>query len=127
MDWLAWKKSVRNGILWIRPLLKFRKEELRNYLRNNNYSWIDDPSNDDEKYQRVKMRKLLKQLKSNSLITPNFVKTADHMLRASKLLKEIAVSSSKIFYHLMMLVKLFLKLKNFLSSLKIPNIEYFLA
>ena len=34
---------VRNEILWIRPLLKHRKEELRNYLRNNNYSWIDDP------------------------------------------------------------------------------------
>ena len=86
---------VRNGISWIRPLLKFRKEELRNYLRNNNYSWIDDPSNYDEKYKRVKMRKLLKQLKSNDLITPNFVKTADHMLRTSKLSKEIAKSNSK--------------------------------
>ena len=39
---------VRNGISWIRPLLKFRKEELRNYLRNNNYSWIDNPSNRSE-------------------------------------------------------------------------------
>ncbi len=86
---------VRNGILWIRPLLKYRKEELRNYLRNNNYSWIDDPSNHDDKYQRVKIRKLLKQLKSNGLIAPNFVKTADHMLRASKLSKEIAKHNSK--------------------------------
>ena len=86
---------VRNEILWIRPLLKYRKEELRNYLRNNNYSWIDDPSNHDDKYQRVKIRKLLKQLKSNDLITPNFVKTADHMLRSSKLSKEIAKSNAK--------------------------------
>ena len=31
---------VRNEILWIRPLLSLRKEELRSYLRNNNYSWI---------------------------------------------------------------------------------------
>ena len=86
---------VRNEILWIRPLLKYRKEELRNYLRNNNYSWIDDPSNHDDKYQRVKIRKLLKQLKSDSLIAPNFVKTADHMLRASKLSKEISKHNSK--------------------------------
>ena len=86
---------VRNEILWIRPLLKYRKEELRNYLRNNNYSWIDDPSNHDDKYQRVKMRKLLKQLKSDGLIAPNFVKTADHMSRASKLSKEIAKQNSK--------------------------------
>ena len=85
----------RNEILWIRPLLKFRKEDLRNYLRNKNYSWVDDPSNHDDKYKRVKIRKLLKQLKSNNLIMPNFVKTADHMLRASKLSKEVAISNSK--------------------------------
>ena len=85
----------RNEILWIRPLLKFRKEELRNYLRNKNYSWVDDPSNHDDKYKRVKIRKLLKQLKSNNLITPNFVKTADHMLRASKLSRGIAIPNSK--------------------------------
>ena len=85
----------RNEILWIRPLLKFRKEDLRNYLRNKNYSWVDDPSNHDDKYKRVKIRKILKQLKSNNLITPNFVKTADHMLRASKLSREVAISNSK--------------------------------
>ena len=86
---------ARNEVLWMRPLLKFRKEDLRNYLRTNNYSWVDDPSNHDNKYTRVRMRKLLKQLKSNNLITPNFVKTADHMLRASKLSREIAISNSK--------------------------------
>ncbi len=85
----------RNEILWMRPLLKFRKEELRNYLRINNYSWIDDPSNYDEKYQRVKMRKLLKQLKSENLISTNFVNTAEHMLRASKLSKAVAIDGSK--------------------------------
>ena len=79
----------------MRPLLRLRKEELRNYLRNNNYTWIEDPSNYDNKYRRVQMRKLLQQLKSNNLITSNFVKTADHMLRASKLSKEIAKSNCK--------------------------------
>ena len=95
MVWLVWRSFVRNEILWVRPLLKSRKEDLRNYLRNNNYSWIDDPSNFDDKYQRVKVRALLQQLKSNNIIAPNFVKTADHMLRASKLSKETAISSSK--------------------------------
>ena len=89
------KKSVRNGILWVRPLLKVRKEELRNYLRNRSYRWIDDPSNCDDKYQRIKIRKLLQQLRSTRLISPNFVKTTDHMLRASKLSREIAVSNAK--------------------------------
>ena len=86
---------LRNEILWIRPLLNFRKEDLRNYLKNNNYSWVDDPSNCDDKYQRVRVRKLLKQLKSSKLIASNFVKIADHMSRASKLSKEIAISNAK--------------------------------
>ena len=86
---------LRNEILWIRPLLKLRKEELRNYLRRKNYSWMEDPSNYDDKYQRVKVRKLLHQLKYNNLIAPNFVKTAEHMLRASQLSKEIAISNAK--------------------------------
>ena len=86
---------LRNEIFWIRPLLKLRKEELRDYLRSKNYSWIEDPSNFDDKYQRVKVRKLLQQLKYSNLISPNFVKTAEHMLRASQLLKETAISASK--------------------------------
>ena len=85
----------RNDVLWIRPLLRLRKRELRNYLRNNNYRWIEDSSNYDNKYLRVKIRKLLQQLRSLNLITPNFVKTADHMSRASKLSREIAKSDSK--------------------------------
>ena len=89
------KKVQRNEILWIRPLLKLRKEVLRDYLRSKNYSWIEDPSNYDDKYQRVKVRELLQHLKHSNLIAPNFVKTAEHMLRASQLLKETAISASK--------------------------------
>ena len=88
-------KVLRNEIFWMRPLLESRKEELRNYLRNKNYGWIEDSSNYDDKYQRVKIRKILQLLKSRKLIASNFVKTADHMLRASKLLKETAISNSK--------------------------------
>ncbi len=97
VDGLASMKSmvVRDEVVWIRPLLKYRKEDLRNYLRNNNYSWIDDPSNFDEKYTRVKIRKTLQQLRSDDLLKPNFVKTADHMWRASKLSKEIAKANTK--------------------------------
>lgn len=43
----------------IRPLLAFGREELREELRARGVSWIEDPTNDASKYERVRMRKLI--------------------------------------------------------------------
>lgn len=40
----------------MRPLLKFKRETLRHYLRSNHQSWIEDPSNSDQSYERVRVR-----------------------------------------------------------------------
>ncbi len=46
--------------LWVaRPLLGCRRETIREYLRTRHVGWIDDPSNDDPKYERVRMRSRL--------------------------------------------------------------------
>ncbi|CAN7454621.1 tRNA lysidine(34) synthetase TilS [Rhizobium sp. LjRoot258] len=43
--------------LWVaRPLLGCRREAIRDYLRARQVAWIDDPSNDDPKYERVRTR-----------------------------------------------------------------------
>ncbi|WP_183755703.1 tRNA lysidine(34) synthetase TilS [Rhizobium sp. BK181] len=43
--------------LWIaRPLLSCRREAIRDFLRARQVAWIDDPSNDDPKYERVRVR-----------------------------------------------------------------------
>jgi len=43
--------------LWIaRPLLGCRREVIRDCLRARRVGWIDDPSNDDPKYERVRVR-----------------------------------------------------------------------
>jgi tRNA(Ile)-lysidine synthase len=41
----------------IRPLLSYPKEKLLNYLKENNYPYFIDKSNEDEKYERNKFRK----------------------------------------------------------------------
>ena len=44
-----------------RPLLGTRREELRGYLRAHQVSWVDDPSNLDPRYERVRTRDVLEQ------------------------------------------------------------------
>ncbi|PSH69113.1 tRNA lysidine(34) synthetase TilS [Phyllobacterium brassicacearum] len=48
--------------IWlVRPLLKMSRGTLRNYLGSKGITWCEDPSNDDPKYERVRIRKALEQ------------------------------------------------------------------
>ena len=45
---------------WIlRPFLAVTRADIRNYLQDIGETWIDDPSNDDRKYERVRVRHAL--------------------------------------------------------------------
>lgn len=43
----------------VRPLLDVTRKDLREYLKQVNQSWIEDPSNMDEAYERVRVRNAL--------------------------------------------------------------------
>jgi tRNA(Ile)-lysidine synthase len=46
--------------LWIvRPFLASRRADIRGYLRERGLCWIEDPSNEDSRYERVRVRKQL--------------------------------------------------------------------
>ena len=46
----------------IRPLLNTTRERLRAYLNSLGQPWIDDPSNDDTRFERVRIRKAMADL-----------------------------------------------------------------
>lgn len=50
------------GIHWHRPLLAQPREALRAYLRGNDVTWVEDPSNENDRFTRVKARRALKAL-----------------------------------------------------------------
>lgn len=52
------------GILLARPLLQTRRADLQAYLHGQGQSWIDDPSNEDQRYGRPRMRAKLSALSS---------------------------------------------------------------
>ncbi|MDF3607175.1 tRNA lysidine(34) synthetase TilS [Paracoccus sp. DMF-8] len=50
------------GTVWLRLMLGLSRQELRDWLREQGLRWIDDPSNQNLDYERVRMRKALEAL-----------------------------------------------------------------
>lgn len=84
VDGLAGMAAVRraDGLRWHRPLLGVRRADLRAYLRESGVGWVDDPSNDDLKYDRIKARRALDILAPLGLGSERLAETAAHMRRA---------------------------------------------
>ena len=58
-----------NGIFIIRPLLSYKKKQIKNYVRNKKIYYFEDSSNINDKFERVKTRFYLDYIKKN--IWPN--------------------------------------------------------
>jgi tRNA(Ile)-lysidine synthase len=54
-----WPERDWNGVRVVRPLLNLRRQDLRNFLKSRNQDWINDPSNDDVCFERVRVRQKL--------------------------------------------------------------------
>lgn len=54
-----WPELQWKGVLILRPLLKMRRVDLQNYLSRIEQVWIDDPSNVDQHFERVRVRNML--------------------------------------------------------------------
>jgi tRNA(Ile)-lysidine synthase len=60
-------ESIIQGIKLIRPLLCVKRSEIEGTLKSAGWIWVDDPSNKNTKYERVKIRNYLAQLPESSL------------------------------------------------------------
>ena len=67
IDGLSGMKTMTfwNGIFILRPLLKFSKNEIVQYANYKNIKFYEDPSNYLLKYERVRIRQELNQIKNN--------------------------------------------------------------
>ncbi|MEO0929993.1 MAG: tRNA lysidine(34) synthetase TilS [Pseudomonadota bacterium] len=52
----------RDGMTWIRPFLDQSRVDLRAYLQRHGVSWVDDPTNEDARFDRTQVRKALPTL-----------------------------------------------------------------
>ena len=69
----------RNDVTWCRPLLATDRATLRAYLRDIGADWIDDPSNDDSRFERVRARAALAALAPLGIDAAALARVAQHM------------------------------------------------
>ncbi|NWG71466.1 MAG: tRNA lysidine(34) synthetase TilS [Parvularculaceae bacterium] len=72
-------------VLVLRPLLAISRQFLREGLRHAGRRWIDDPSNEDLRYERIRVRGLLAALEEQGLLSRDaLVATAIRMRLAAE-------------------------------------------
>lgn len=67
------------GLLLARPVLAARRQELRVFLKQRDATWIDDPSNENTAYERVRVRARLSDLERTGLDVMALVRLANRM------------------------------------------------
>ncbi len=77
----------RHGMTWIRPMLDHRREEWREYLMRRDISWIEDPSNDDARFERARVRDRLKALSKLGIDAGTLSEVARNMSAAREALE----------------------------------------
>ena len=75
------------GLTLARPLLGFGREALRAYLGASGQEWLDDLMNDDEAFDRVKIRKARIALAQAGLSAARIAAAATHLARARESLE----------------------------------------
>lgn len=88
IDGLAAMRSVniRDGIRILRPLLHRPKADLIATCEHFDQAWLRDPSNQDEKFMRVRVRRLLEDLDAEGLGRDRLLNTVAHMQRAKEVI-----------------------------------------
>lgn len=75
-------RRVVDGVTVMRPMLSLTRNELRDYLKRHGVNWIDDPSNDDPRFDRIKARQALNLLEPIGITAESLDDVAQNMASA---------------------------------------------
>lgn len=79
-------RRMVQGVAFLRPMLQIARDDLRRWLQDQGQGWIDDPSNDDPRFDRIKARRALDVLAPMGLDRASLVTVAENMATARKAL-----------------------------------------
>lgn len=84
-----------HGVLWLRPLLSVGRAALRELPAVQALGWSEDPSNDDDRFDRVRVRKALAQLAPLGLRPEGLAATAGRLRAARDALHDAAARAAR--------------------------------
>lgn len=78
------------GLTIVRPLLEMSRSRLRATLSQAGASWVEDPTNADTRYERVRVRKALEALEEEGVSRIDLARSSRRLARARKALQQMA-------------------------------------
>lgn len=84
----------RNGVTWIRPLLHRSRAKARAHLERQGIAWVEDPSNEDPRFDRVQARQILAQLAPLGITARGLAQTSHHLATAKAALEHYAFEAA---------------------------------
>lgn len=96
IDGLSGMRRVfhQNGIAFDRPFLSCTRDQLRGYLVRRGVRWIDDPTNENERFNRVKARRVLQALEPLGITVPLLADVVDHLAMSREALQTATVQAA---------------------------------
>lgn len=102
-------KSKIGGVSIFRPMLDISRDEIESYLHENSIEYVKDPSNENERFKRVKVRRLLRNIKNDfgvdvysrlNLLADNANTSSNYLKHRAKTLEKKIITNSQfgIFY-----------------------------
>ena len=83
---MSLKTKYNNKLKIIRPFLRFEKKDLKYVTVSYFKKYIKDPSNKNEKFMRIRIRKYRQSMEKEGLDTRKIIKTVDNLMSANKAL-----------------------------------------
>lgn len=84
-----WPVAGFSNLSVARPLLGLARGDLRAWLQARGQPWLDDPMNEDDAFDRVKIRRAGKALADLGLTVPRLAAAASHLARARVALESV--------------------------------------
>lgn len=85
----------RDGARFLRPALGVGRDALRGFLDRHGIGWVDDPSNEDARFDRVKARKVLETLADLGIDAGVLAGVAANLASASAALRQITGDTAR--------------------------------
>ncbi|WP_425083878.1 tRNA lysidine(34) synthetase TilS [Ruegeria profundi] len=86
---------THDGIDLLRPMLGITRDRLRAYLTEIGAQWVEDPSNQDTRFDRIKARQAVSDLEPLGISAETLTRVADNLTQAREALERYAQDSAQ--------------------------------